>query len=153
MLGMCRYCLKIRHGHFLKLINSQPNIMLILIISGTCRKKTDICLPEIWRQKAHTRNSFNGVWGQENLTFTSEIRRQIHLQQTHRLHEPCADWYLQNTAECNFRCRILYLDQCWATFLHSQHTRFCRRVMAAHQPHFEYCGGGGEMDVLLSNSI
>jgi hypothetical protein len=44
------------------------------------------------------------------------------------------------------------LDQCCANFLHSWHTKYCRRVMAAHQPHFAYCWGG-EMDVLLSNSI
>jgi hypothetical protein len=34
------------------------------------------------------------------------------------------------------------LDQCCATFLHSRHTKYCRRVVAAHQPHFAYCGGG-----------
>jgi hypothetical protein len=34
------------------------------------------------------------------------------------------------------------LQQCCATFLHSRHTKYCRRVMAAHQPHFAYCGGG-----------
>jgi hypothetical protein len=26
------------------------------------------------------------------------------------------------------------LKQCCATFLHSRHTKYCRRVMAAHQP-------------------
>jgi hypothetical protein len=35
--------------------------------------------------------------------------------------------------------------QCYATFLHSRHTKYCRRVIAAHQPHFAYCKGGGEM--------
>jgi hypothetical protein len=38
-----------------------------------------------------------------------------------------------------------FLKQCCATFLHSWHTKYCRRVMAAHQPHFAYCKGGGEM--------
>jgi hypothetical protein len=33
------------------------------------------------------------------------------------------------------------LTQCCATFLHSRHTKYCRRVMAAHQHHFAYCGG------------
>jgi hypothetical protein len=33
--------------------------------------------------------------------------------------------------------------QCCATFLHSRHTKYCRRVMAAHQPRFAYCGGWG----------
>jgi hypothetical protein len=37
--------------------------------------------------------------------------------------------------------KCVELVQCCATFLHSRH--ICRRVMAAHQPHFEYCGGGG----------
>jgi hypothetical protein len=36
------------------------------------------------------------------------------------------------------------LIQCCATFLHSRHTKYCRRVMAAHQPHFAYCGVGGD---------
>jgi hypothetical protein len=36
-------------------------------------------------------------------------------------------------------------SQCCATFLHSQHTKYCRRVMAAHQPPFYICGRGGEM--------
>jgi hypothetical protein len=36
------------------------------------------------------------------------------------------------------------LDQCCATFLHSRHTKYCRRVMAAHQPQFAYCEGGGD---------
>jgi hypothetical protein len=35
------------------------------------------------------------------------------------------------------------LQQCCATFLHSRHSKYCRRVMAAHQPHVAYCGGGG----------
>jgi hypothetical protein len=35
------------------------------------------------------------------------------------------------------------LAQCCATFLHSRRTKYCQRVMTAHQPHFEYCGGGG----------
>jgi hypothetical protein len=34
--------------------------------------------------------------------------------------------------------------QCCATFLHSRHTKYCRRVTATHQPHFAYCGGGGD---------
>jgi hypothetical protein len=33
------------------------------------------------------------------------------------------------------------LNQCCATFLHSWHTKYCRRVMA-HQPHFAWGGGG-----------
>jgi hypothetical protein len=32
--------------------------------------------------------------------------------------------------------------QCCATFLHSQHTKYCRRVMVAHHPHFAYWVGG-----------
>jgi hypothetical protein len=40
--------------------------------------------------------------------------------------------------------RSASLTQCCATFPHSRHTKHCRRVMAAHQPHFAYfCGGGG----------
>jgi hypothetical protein len=35
------------------------------------------------------------------------------------------------------------LHQCCATFLHSRHISYCRWVMAAHQPHLAYCGGGG----------
>jgi hypothetical protein len=31
------------------------------------------------------------------------------------------------------------LCHCCATFLHSRHTKYCRRVKAAHQPHFAYC--------------
>jgi hypothetical protein len=27
--------------------------------------------------------------------------------------------------------------------LDSRHTKYCRTVMAANQPHFAYCGGGG----------
>jgi hypothetical protein len=42
-------------------------------------------------------------------------------------------------------CPPVHLYQCCATFLHSRHTKYCRRVMAAHQPHFAYWGGGGEM--------
>jgi hypothetical protein len=34
------------------------------------------------------------------------------------------------------------LKQCCATFLHSWHTKYCRRVMVAHQRHFAYCGKG-----------
>jgi hypothetical protein len=41
-----------------------------------------------------------------------------------------------------FAAKFLLL-QCCATFLHSRHTKYCRRVMAAHQPHFAYCGGEG----------
>jgi hypothetical protein len=37
---------------------------------------------------------------------------------------------------------IISLMQCCTTFLHSRHTKYRRRVMAAHQPHFAYCGGG-----------
>jgi hypothetical protein len=32
--------------------------------------------------------------------------------------------------------------QCCATFLHSRHTKYCRRVMAAHQ--IIVGGGGGD---------
>jgi hypothetical protein len=39
-------------------------------------------------------------------------------------------------------CQNDHLEQCCATFLHSWHTKYCRRVMAAHQPHLAYCGGG-----------
>jgi hypothetical protein len=38
---------------------------------------------------------------------------------------------------------IIPLDQCCTTFLHSRHTKYCRRVMAAHQPHFAYFWSGG----------
>jgi hypothetical protein len=41
------------------------------------------------------------------------------------------------------------ISQCCATFLHSRHTKYCRRVMAAHQPHFSYCGGGGRWFMAL----
>jgi hypothetical protein len=34
----------------------------------------------------------------------------------------------------------IMLHQCCATFLHSRHTKYCRRVMEAHQHHFAYCG-------------
>jgi hypothetical protein len=39
---------------------------------------------------------------------------------------------------------FVILGQCCATFLHSRHTKYCRRVMAAHQPHSAYCGGEGD---------
>jgi hypothetical protein len=39
------------------------------------------------------------------------------------------------------------IAQCCATFPHSRHTKYCRRVMAAHQPHFAYCRGGGGDDL------
>jgi hypothetical protein len=42
----------------------------------------------------------------------------------------------------NFKMTVINLKQCCATFLHSRHTKYCRRVMAAHQPHCAYCGGG-----------
>jgi hypothetical protein len=45
--------------------------------------------------------------------------------------------------ECFSSTQIL-LEQCCTTSLHSRHTKYCRRVMAAHQPHFAY-GGGGKM--------
>jgi hypothetical protein len=32
--------------------------------------------------------------------------------------------------------------QCCAVFLHSRHTKYSRRDMAAHQPHIAYCGEG-----------
>jgi hypothetical protein len=38
---------------------------------------------------------------------------------------------------------LFHLVQCCATFLHSRHTKYCRRAMAAHQPHFTYWWGGG----------
>jgi hypothetical protein len=41
------------------------------------------------------------------------------------------------------------LGQCWATYLHPRHTKYCQRVMAAHQPHFAYCGGGGGLCMAL----
>jgi hypothetical protein len=41
-----------------------------------------------------------------------------------------------------FKLSVWYsLNQCCATFLHSRHIKYCRSVMAAHQPHFAYCGG------------
>jgi hypothetical protein len=38
---------------------------------------------------------------------------------------------------------VNYISQCCTTFLHSRHAKYCRKVMAAHRPHFAYCGGGG----------
>jgi hypothetical protein len=38
---------------------------------------------------------------------------------------------------------FINLDQCCATFLHSRHTKYCRRVMAAHNPILYILGGGG----------
>jgi hypothetical protein len=37
------------------------------------------------------------------------------------------------------------LHQYCASFLHSRHTKYCRRVMAAHQPILHIVGEGGEM--------
>jgi hypothetical protein len=48
---------------------------------------------------------------------------------------------------------FLITGQCCATFLHSRHTKNCRRVMAAHQPHSAYCGGGGGGGILVCGIV
>jgi hypothetical protein len=47
----------------------------------------------------------------------------------------------------NIHIIFIVLLQCCATFLQLRHTKYCLRVMAAHQPHFAYIvgGGGGEL--------
>jgi hypothetical protein len=52
--------------------------------------------------------------------------------------ESCSSWTLEHAFMLS-----VHVEQCCATFLHLRHTKYCRRVMAAHQPNFQYCGGGG----------
>jgi hypothetical protein len=55
-------------------------------------------------------------------------------------------WHLLWMTACSYFGRN-FLAQCCATFLHSRQTKYCRRVMAAHQPLFciLWEEGGGEM--------